>query len=163
MERPAITTIFAAILVLPVALAGCSSKHDRSIVDGSRTFSVAEKEQRLRQAYNEWKGTSHKYGGTSRRGIDCSAFVQTVFRDKFGVALPRSAAEMSRVGNAIARRQLRTGDLVLFKPGVHSHHVGVYLSGNEFLHVSARKGVTISRADVGYWSKRYWTARRVLR
>ena len=35
----------------------------------------------LAQVYNEWEGTRYRMGGTSKNGIDCSAFMQTAFLD----------------------------------------------------------------------------------
>ena len=100
-------------------------------------------------------------GGTGKAGIDCSAFVQSTFRDGFGVSLPRTTQAQVSVGREVHRGKLRPGDLVFFKPAPFKRHVGIYLSRNEFVHVSLKRGVIISRMDTGYWSQHYWTARRM--
>jgi cell wall-associated NlpC family hydrolase len=101
-------------------------------------------------------------GGTSRRGIDCSGLVQAVYRDEFGISLPRTTRALVDVGRPIKKSALRAGDLVFFKPDTYPRHVGIYLSDKQFLHVSAKRGVMVSRTDSPYWSKHYWAARRVL-
>jgi cell wall-associated NlpC family hydrolase len=56
---------------------------------------------------------------------------------------------------------LMSGDLVFFKPGYKSRHVGIYLGQGEFAHASTSKGVIISRLDDRFWRQCYVTGRRV--
>ena len=121
-----------------------------------------EIEKRLRQEYRRWQGTRHRLGGSSRRGIDCSGFVQAVYREVFNVDLPRSTRLQVRQGQAVSYKSLRAGDLVFFRPPSYPRHVGIYLGGSEFVHASKNKGVTVSKIDQTYWGKYYWTARRIL-
>jgi lipoprotein Spr len=69
---------------------------------------------RLMDQYASWKGVRYRLGGSTRKGIDCSA-VQRTFREQFGLELPRSTSEQQDSGKSISRSQLRTGDLVLFR------------------------------------------------
>ncbi len=117
---------------------------------------------RLMDQYASWKGVRYRLGGSTRKGIDCSAFVQRTFREQFGLELPRSTSEQQETGKSISRAQLRTGDLVLFRAGSTGRHVGIYLGNNQFVHASTSSGVTISSMDEPYWKKRYNEARRVL-
>ncbi|MRS14948.1 bifunctional murein DD-endopeptidase/murein LD-carboxypeptidase [Enterobacteriaceae bacterium RIT691] len=117
---------------------------------------------RLMEQYASWKGVRYRLGGDTRRGIDCSAFVQRTFRDQFGMDLPRSTYEQQEMGKSISRSQLRTGDLVLFRAGSTGRHVGIYIGNNQFVHASTSSGVTISSMDEPYWNRRYNEARRVL-
>ena len=114
----------------------------------------------------EWHGTPYKLGGNGKSGIDCSAFSREVYKDVYGIELPRTAEEQEQLGKAVNRGDLQPGDLVFFRtqgmgPLFRSRHVGVYLGGGEFAQASGRRGVTISRLDDRYWSKRYQTARRL--
>jgi cell wall-associated NlpC family hydrolase len=127
---------------------------------------VTEVESRLRRAYEPWAGTPYKIGGTSKRGVDCSAFVRAVYQDVYDVELPRTAQEQERLGTTVKKNDLEAGDLVFFRtqgmgPLFRSRHVGVYLGGGEFAHASGKRGVTIARLDNRYWSRKYATARRV--
>ncbi len=117
---------------------------------------------RIRDEYERWKGTRYCYSGNDTGGIDCSAFVREVYRKVFGIELPRTAKEQVKRGRGIRRQELQAGDLVFFNPPGYPYHVGIYLSKNEFVHVSKKKGVMISSLDSAYWEKYYRTGRRVL-
>jgi cell wall-associated NlpC family hydrolase len=135
------------------------SKHPSAV---KSYFNDADIEKRLRQEYNRWRGTQHRLGGIGRRGIDCSGFVQTVYRDVFNVNLPRTTKAQVRQGRPVPFSKLQAGDLVFFQPPTYPRHVGIYLGGSEFVHASKNKGVTLSRINPTYWGKYYWTARRIL-
>jgi len=117
---------------------------------------------RLMDQYASWKGVRYRLGGSSKKGIDCSAFVQQTFRDQFGLELPRSTYEQQEMGKSVSRSKLRTGDLVLFRAGSTGRHVGIYIGNNQFVHASTSSGVVISSMNEPYWNKRYNEARRVL-
>ena len=102
-------------------------------------------------------------GGNGDSGIDCSGFVKAVYKDVFDMDLPRTTQAQASLGRPIAFKEIRAGDLVFFKPPTYPRHVGIFLSGSEFVHASKESGVTVSRIDEYYWGKHYWTARRILR
>ncbi|MXP48535.1 bifunctional murein DD-endopeptidase/murein LD-carboxypeptidase [Pantoea sp. Eser] len=117
---------------------------------------------RIMDQYAVWKGVRYRLGGDTKRGIDCSAFVQRTFRDQFGLELPRSTSEQQGTGKEISRTRLRPGDLVLFRAGSTGRHVGIYLGNDNFVHASTSSGVMISNLNDDYWKKRYREGRRVL-
>ncbi|WP_340616480.1 bifunctional murein DD-endopeptidase/murein LD-carboxypeptidase [Xenorhabdus entomophaga] len=117
---------------------------------------------KLLNQYADWKGVTYRLGGNTKRGIDCSAFVQRTFHDQFGMDLPRSTSEQQRIGQTVSRSKLRAGDLVLFKTGRYMRHVGIYIGNNQFVHASTSSGVIVSKLTDNYWNKRYYGARRVL-
>jgi cell wall-associated NlpC family hydrolase len=117
---------------------------------------------KLYQQVRDWKGVPYKYGGSSKKGVDCSGFVLETLRSKFQIKLPRNTYRQSRIGEPVLRDNLRAGDLVFFRLGYNLRHVGIYLENNRFAHASTSKGVTLSNLNNSYWSKRYWKARRVL-
>lgn len=83
-----------------------------------------------------WLGTPYRYGGTTRRGIDCSSLVQTAFR-ACGYSLPRTAAQQARIGVAVAPAQLRAGDRLYFSAsGTRIDHTGLYMGDGLFVHAS---------------------------
>lgn len=122
----------------------------------------ADVAQALYAQYHAWRGVPYKLGGHSRSGIDCSAFVAETFRSRLGIELPRTTLAQARAGREIARDELAMGDLVFFKTGLGSRHVGIYLQNGEFLHVSRVAGITISKLRNRYWRAKWWQARRVL-
>ena len=113
----------------------------------------------------ELVGIKYRRGGTDPdSGLDCSGFVQVVFKDALGKLLPRTAKEQSRVGEAVDRKELKAGDLVFFNTMRRTFsHVGIYLGDNRFLH-APRSGAEIRVEDMShsYWAKRYNGARRVI-
>lgn len=117
--------------------------------------------QALYSQYKDWQGVRYQPGGLSRAGIDCSGFVHLTFRSKLGLDLPRTSEMQARLGNEIKKDELRVGDLIFFRTGKISNHVGIYLEKNRFLHASQKKGVTISSLDNVYWKSSYWKSVRL--
>ena len=129
-------------------------------IASSANASASPLEQRLRSEVQQWVGTPHRMGGASRRGTDCSGFVQRMYKDIFQQKIPRSTGLQVRAGRPVAKQQLRTGDLVFFRIAYKGPHVGIYLGEEEFAHASTSKGVMISSLGEDYWRSAYWTARR---
>ncbi|HEX8833694.1 MAG TPA: NlpC/P60 family protein [Abditibacteriaceae bacterium] len=100
-----------------------------------------------------WLGTPYVYGGTSRRGIDCSALVQTSFRAN-GYSLPRTAAQQARVGMKVDPSNLREGDRLYFSAsGSRVDHTGLYMGNGLFVHASGSgRSVIVSNL----FDKRNW-------
>lgn len=119
-------------------------------------------DQKLRSEVKKWEGTPHQMGGMTRRGIDCSGFVNRLYQDVFGRQIPRSTELLLKSGRSVGKEQLRAGDLLFFKSSYKKGHVGIYLSRAEFAHASSSNGVTISSLQNQYWRQTYWTARRYL-
>ncbi len=111
----------------------------------------------------DWLGTPYLFGGTSRRAIDCSAFVRAVFQSSGNIQLPRTAAEQNKIGTKIRKDKMEFGDLVFFntRRGVYVSHVGIYLGDNLFVHASSKYGVTISSLESGYYNKRLIGSKRL--
>ncbi|MCQ8213032.1 NlpC/P60 family protein [Cetobacterium somerae] len=143
------------MLVL-IFFTGCSSAR---ISERERNERIAK----ITSFYKEWKGTRYKMGGTSKSGVDCSALMQHLYKEKFALDLPRTTKNLSQEGDKVKKRNYwEVGDLVFFKIGWRkTHHVGVYLGDNRFLHASTSKGVIISEVD-GYWDDHFWQVRKIL-
>jgi murein DD-endopeptidase / murein LD-carboxypeptidase len=103
---------------------------------------------------DEWLGTRYRLGGTTKDGIDCSAFVQILYITQFGINIPRTAREQYDATDRISRTELKEGDLVFFNTQGGVSHVGLYLQNNKFVHASS-SGVTISDLFESYWERRF--------
>jgi hypothetical protein len=106
-------------------------------------------------------GAPYRFGGSSLKGIDCSSFVQKIYRI-FDITLPRNAAQQSKVGISVTREKLTEGDLVFFHTKRSLGHVGIYIGNNEFVHASSRgKVIRVDNLDTPYYQKRFQRAVRV--
>lgn len=115
-------------------------------------------------------GTPYRYGGTTRNGIDCSAFVLSVFGAAVGINLPRVAAAQALEGENIDREHLQKGDLIFFSQGGgRISHVGIVYDVTsegdiKFIHSSSSNGVSItSLNNSSYWSPKFRFAKRIIR
>ncbi len=154
-------------LLVCLALGACSN----TPVDGPRetypaVFSAEQQRPptytRLKAHYARWRGTPYKMGGMSTTGVDCSGFVFITYRDVFGMVLPRTTDRLSDVGDAVSRREIAFGDLLVFKTGFKQKHVGIYLGEGQFIHASSSRGVMASHIQSPYWADAYREARRVI-
>jgi len=117
--------------------------------------------QRLIQKANGFLGVRYRLGGNSKRGIDCSALVQKVYRS-FNVELPRVARDQSEVGVTVALDELVKGDLVFFNTNRSFGHVGIYIGNNKFIHASSRsRRVRIDSLDHPFYQERFERAVRI--
>jgi cell wall-associated NlpC family hydrolase len=106
-------------------------------------------------------GAPYRFGGSSLKGIDCSSFVQKIYRI-FDITLPRNAREQSKVGISVTREKLTEGDLVFFHTKRSLGHVGIYIGNNEFVHASSRgKVIRVDNLDAPYYQKRFQRAVRI--
>lgn len=113
---------------------------------------------------DEWYGVRYRLGGNDKSGIDCSAFVQRVYSQVFGLNLLRTAFEQFNTSKLIwSATHLQEGDLVFFRiNSSRISHVGVYLMNNFFVHASSSKGVMISSLDEHYWQQYFSCAGRMM-
>lgn len=118
--------------------------------------------QQLHSAHNEWQGTPYRLGGTGMNGIDCSAFTQTVYSEFFGASLPRNTRQQLSEGQGVRRNHILPGDLIFFRTGRRTLHVGIAMENGDFLHASVSRGVMISNLSESYWAGRYLGVRRIL-
>ena len=116
----------------------------------------------LYNTIDQWLGTRYRLGGTTQRGIDCSAFVQTVMLGVFALQLPRTAREQFDLSKWVPMTALKEGDLLFFNTIGGVSHVGIYLQNNKFVHASSSGGVMISDLNDNYLTSKLICAGRVL-
>ena len=151
----------ALSLAALIALGGCSQITTQpdaanAYLPDARSPSSAVVLAQLQQHFQDWKGTPYQLGGSSKVGIDCSAFVATAYASVYNAELPRTTEAIADYGQEVERSAMQPGDLVLFKTGVFDRHVGVYMGKGVFMHASTSKGVIKSTLKNPYWRKAYW-------
>ena len=153
---------FLQLTACAILLSACSTSPKIETDFGPDHGAQAAMRRALYSQFEEWEAVRYRWGGLAKTGIDCSGFVYLTFRDRFGINLPRTSWQLAQLGKDVPQWGLRTGDLVFFKTGRRQNHVGIYLERRRFLHVSTRKGVTISSLDNVYWSGKYWKSVRIV-
>jgi len=174
-----IPILFVCVSVLNFASCGTLSKGKTTEKYSSQTINRLSKQfgLRLTQADNlslysacsDWMGVKYRYGGKSKKGVDCSALVGILYRQVYRMPLERNTANILQKDCAsIARHKLREGDLVFFKTSGSGKsrvptHVGLYLKNGKFIHASASKGVMVSSLTEPYYIRTWITGGRVKR
>jgi cell wall-associated NlpC family hydrolase len=131
-------------------------------VDLAKNIEDISSINRLKKTAYSFLGARYQFGGNSRNALDCSSFIQQVFRDHH-VNLPRTAREQFNVGMEVPRGDLKKGDLVFFQTyAPFPSHVGIYLGNRKMIHASSRdRRVVISSMDTPYYLSRFLGARRI--
>ena len=104
---------------------------------------------------DDWWGTKYRYGGTTKKGIDCSSFTGLLMGSVFGFALPRTAREQYSICSKLSKDDMLEGDLVFFNTRGGVSHVGVYLGEGYFVHSSSSVGVTINNLNESYYCRKF--------
>ncbi len=118
----------------------------------------------LYKAIDDWMGVPYKYGGISKKGVDCSGFTAAVYNATYQIPLARRAADMyAMVNEKVQKSDLKEGDLVFFDIGRRElSHVGVYLTNGRFVHASTSRGVVISDLEMDYYKKYFRCGGRII-
>ena len=162
---------FSLFLILPLLITACSTRHTKTHHQKSYTKNLGSTNNNssksktltlLYAQYNNWKNVPYLYGGNSKRGIDCSAFIQNTYLVQFNLKVSRTTKTLAHDGYKISKSRLRAGDMVFFKTGRNTRHVGIYLEDGKFMHASSGSGITISSLKEKYWRNHYTFSRRVL-
>ena len=117
--------------------------------------------EQLMQTASQYTGIPYVFGGRSTSGMDCSAFVQTLFK-QFGVRLPRTSREQANVGTTVPFDQLQPGDRLYFAcKNPHVDHCGVYAGNGYFVHCSkTRNGVGVDSLSSDFFWRSLVVAKR---
>jgi cell wall-associated NlpC family hydrolase len=108
-------------------------------------------------------GTPYTLGGNSKEDIDCSGLTQIAYKS-IGVSLPRTARDQSKVGEEVARVDLRPGDLVYWsRPDQDHDHVGIYDGNGGVINASSVE-MKVVTDPLSKWVSKGWYsgARRII-
>ncbi len=119
-------------------------------------YSLSPERRELMRVAHRSIGIRYKWGGeTPQEGFDCSGLMQYAYK-RSGIRIPRTAAQQRDASRRISRSQLRPGDMIFFKTGRNSNHVGIYAGRGEFIHASTGSHrVKKERLDTQYWNQHF--------
>ena len=164
------------ILILLLSCSISSCKSSKRISDTSKRVEISSTENTStnRLANNiiknaeTYNGVRYKYGGTTKKGMDCSGLIYVAFKSEH-IVLPRVSRDMAKKGVHIKLNEVKKGDLLFFKTnkkGKGINHVGLVVTLKrgfiEFIHSTTSKGVITSSLTEQYWKAAFIEARRVL-
>ncbi len=165
------------LILLSAIISSCGSSAKNKAVISEKTKS-ASKSKKSNSANSKkiksivsyaksFGGTRYKYGGTTKKGMDCSGLVYTSFK-KENIVLPRTSRTMATQGKPISLKKVAVGDLLFFKTNKRKNvisHVGLVVETKgdiKFIHASTSRGVIVSSLDEKYWNKAFASARRIV-
>ncbi len=140
---------------------------DRGLIGRLEQAGLAVRNQASDLVFNAmgFLGVPYRRGGSSvETGFDCSGFVQSIYEQTVGLALPRRAREQAEATQTIDKRDLQPGDLVFFNTMKRAFsHVGIYVGDGKFIH-APKPGAQVRVDDMAgsYWVRRFDGARRVV-
>lgn len=157
-----------------ISFASCKSARQAKVVtkkskkEKVKSISTHPKADNIVDYAQKFEGVRYKYGGTSKKGMDCSGLIQVSYKSE-AVLLPRTTNDLSKFGDWIDLKKVQKGDLLFFatkKNNRKVNHVGIVtevINDNvEFIHASTSKGVMTSNLKQRYWYFAFVQARRVL-
>lgn len=190
--KPMNRIVYVLLLVL---VAGCGSSKKTTVSAKERKISVAAADNERRGNTNSptpvvpertrakthtgtadkvintaltFSGVRYKFGGTTRKGMDCSGLLYVSFTEH-DVQLPRTSIHMAEEGKKIRINEVEKGDLLFFKTQKRAkriNHVGMVVNVEDgeikFIHSSTSRGVTVSSLREGFWNGAFVKATRIL-
>ena len=108
------------------------------------------------------RGQPYRFGGAEPGGFDCSGLVQYAANGA-GIHVPRTAHEQLRIGEPIARGEVKPGDLVFMHLAHKELHVGIVIDDQDFVHAPSAGGyVRVDRLSAPLYEKGFLRARRIV-
>lgn len=115
--------------------------YTKTVVEEPETYLGEEVIQYAKQ----FLGNPYVYGGNSlTRGVDCSGFVQQIYK-KFDIDVERSSrSQYASNGVKVSKNDLLPGDLIFYGNNGYIDHVAIYAGNGEIIHASTpRTGITM--------------------
>jgi probable lipoprotein NlpC len=155
-------------IIFSFIFSSCSSTRTANNNNNNNNRNVNSKADKIVRNALKYKGVKYKFGGTTRRGMDCSGVIYVAFGQE-NFQLPRVSRDMAKRGKKISLRSTKKGDLLFFKTGKSKrriNHVGLVIANKKgqirFIHSTSSRGVIVSFLSEKYWKKAFVKATKVL-
>lgn len=155
---------FLLLLIISAGFTSCSST--KTVRETTKRGTV--KIDKIVVNALKYKGVPYKFGGTTKRGMDCSGIVYVSYL-KENLRLPRVSRDMAKSGKKVALRNAKKGDLLFFKTAKRKNrinHVGLIVSVKKnqirFIHSTSSRGVITSLLSERYWKNAFVKVKRIL-
>lgn len=112
-----------------------------------------------------WLGAKYRYGGLTKKGVDCSGLVYNLYKEAYRKKVPSSTSALTKKAKKISKKDLRPGDLLFFattNKRKKISHVGIYLKDGYFIHASSSRGVVVNHISENYYKKNWVRNGRLL-
>ena len=154
-------TLLVFITIL-ISSCGSTRKPTNTTIIGDTSVSVtAKKATKIVDFAKKFEGTRYKFGGTDKRGMDCSGLVYVSFKEE-NIALPR-------ISRDITLNETSEGDLLFFQTNKNRriiNHVGLVIETKKgeilFIHSTSSRGVIVSSLEEDYWKDAFVEVRRII-
>ncbi|SNR53762.1 Cell wall-associated hydrolase, NlpC family [Maribacter sedimenticola] len=147
---------------------GNTSEVAETKVHNDRPSTSHSKADKIINTALSFSGVRYKFGGTTKKGMDCSGLLYVSFGEH-DVQLPRTSYHMAEEGHRVPVKNIEKGDLLFFKTTRGSkriNHVGMVVGTDNdeitFIHASTSRGVTVSSLRDGFWNQAFVKATRIL-
>ena len=154
-------------MVMLLASCGSSKKSMRTTQNATKESTANPVMLKVSENARAFVGTKYKYGGTTKKGMDCSGLIYTAFTAE-DIPFPRTSRDMSHLGYRLNLNEVNVGDLLFFETDKKKkviNHVGLVVDRDPnqiyFIHSTTSRGVIISSLEENYWRENFVMARRV--
>ena len=161
--------------LLSIVLVSCGSSRNvskqKNVIEATthtNKTATSKKANKIVSYAKTFEGTRYKFGGTTKRGMDCSGLVYTSFKNE-NIGLPRVSRDMAKQGKRISLRNAEEGDLVFFQTNKSRrviNHVGLVVESRrgvvKFIHSTTSRGVIVFSLDENYWNNAFVEVRRII-
>jgi len=165
----------ALVLFLIISFSSCKSSKKLAVaksitnkVDNKTTSISSKKANDIIDYAENFNGVKYKYGGDSKKGMDCSGLINVSFKSE-DILLPRTTRDLAVTGEWIDLKEVQKGDLLFFatkKNSRKTNHVAIVTSARtgyvEFIHATTSAGVITSNLAERFWYHAFVQARRIL-
>ncbi len=159
------------LIFLSTFLFSCGSSRKTATttkVERTSNKSNSKKTEAIVKYAKTFNGTKYKFGGTTKKGMDCSGLIYTSYK-KESIMMPRISRDMATKGKRISLSKAQKGDLLFFKTNKNKNtinHVGLVVENKRgeifFIHATSSLGVIISSLDERYWKNSFVEVRKVI-